>query len=91
MLYTTSGTWITSVPKDAEVLASVSEDDDFYISSWWLGNEKVKKQDLAITKDLENTTITLFANDAAFRALTKHSYRLLANSIFNAKLEKENN
>ncbi|WP_257347321.1 M14 family metallopeptidase [Pseudalkalibacillus decolorationis] len=82
LLYTTSGAWITSVPEDAEVLASFSEADDFYVAGWWPGHEKARGQTLAFTKDLEDTTITLFANDLAFRAHTQYSYRLLANSIF---------
>ncbi|WP_081954621.1 M14 family metallopeptidase [Neobacillus niacini] len=82
LLYTTSGAWITFVPEDAEVLATFSGSDDFYVAGWWPGHESAKGQTLAFTKNLEDTTITLFANDLAFRAHTQYSYRLLANSIF---------
>lgn len=91
LLYTTSGTWITSIPEEADILATVSDDDDFYISGWWPGNEKAKGQDLAFSQKLEDANITLFANDVAFRAHTKHSYRLLSNSIFNSGLKNESN
>jgi len=82
LLYTTTGSWITSVPEDAEVLASFSGADDFYVAGWWPGNEGAQGQTLAFTQELENTDITLFANDLAFRAHTEYSYRLLSNSIY---------
>jgi hypothetical protein len=82
LLYTTSGAWITSVPEDAEVLASFSDSDDFYVAGWWPGHEQAKGRTLAFTKNFEDASITLFANDLAFRAHTQYSYRLLANSIF---------
>ncbi|MBS4204818.1 M14 family metallopeptidase [Lederbergia citrea] len=82
LLYSTTGAWITSVPDDAEVLASFSDSDDFYVAGWWPGHERAKGQTLAFTKNLEDATITLFANDLAFRAHTQYSYRLLANSIY---------
>ncbi|MCL7746834.1 M14 family metallopeptidase [Halalkalibacter alkaliphilus] len=82
LLYVTTGSWIESVPEGADVLVTFSESDDFYVSGWWPGHEEAKGQTLAFTKDLENTTFTLFANSLAFRAHTEHSYRLLANSIY---------
>jgi hypothetical protein len=82
LLYSTQGAWITSVPKDAEVLATFNNNDDFYVSGWWPGHEGAKGQTLAFTQSFEDSTITLFANDLAFRAHTQYSYRLLANSIF---------
>ncbi|MEW9050122.1 MAG: M14 family zinc carboxypeptidase [Neobacillus sp.] len=82
LLYSTTGAWITSVPEDAEVLATFSNTDDFYVAGWWPGHEGAKGQTLAFTQSFEDSTITLFANDLAFRAHTQYSYRLLANSIF---------
>lgn len=87
LLYTTRGSWITAVPEGAEVLATVKGTDDFYVAGWWPGHEGAKGQTLAFTQQLDDTTITLFANDLAFRAHTKHSYRMLANSIFAAAKE----
>ncbi|MEH7113338.1 M14 family zinc carboxypeptidase [Neobacillus niacini] len=82
LLYTTQGAWITSVPEEAEVLASFSDADDFYVSGWWPKHEGAQGQTLAITKNFEDATITLYANDLAFRAHTQYSYRLIANSIY---------
>lgn len=82
LLYTTNGAWITSVPSEAQVLATVSSSEDFYVAGWWPGHDAVKGQTLAFTQNLEDSNITLFANDLAFRAHTQSSYRLLANSIF---------
>ena len=56
--------------------------DDFYVAGWWPRHEGAKGQTFAFTKKLENSTVTLFANDLAFRAHTKYYYRMLANSIF---------
>lgn len=84
LLYTTSGSWITKVPEGAEVLATIKNTDDFFVAGWWPGHDGAKGQTLAFTKKLEDKTVTLFANDLAFRAHTKYNYRLIANSIFHA-------
>ncbi|MEH7226729.1 M14 family zinc carboxypeptidase [Bacillus sp. JJ1566] len=84
LLYSTQGTWITSIPEDVEVLATFSDADDFYVSGWWPRHERAQGQTLALTKNFEDSTITLFANDLAFRGHTQYSYRLIANSIYNS-------
>lgn len=84
LLYITTGAWIDKLPEGAEVLAKISDEDDFYVAGWWPGHGGAKGQTLAFTKELEDATVTLFANDLAFRGHTQHSYRLLANSIFDA-------
>ncbi|MCJ8007299.1 M14 family metallopeptidase [Lederbergia wuyishanensis] len=84
IFYTTSGMWITTVPAGAEILASFSNSNDFFVAGWWPGHEKAKGQILALTHTLKNTTFILFANDLTFRAHTHYSYRLIANSIFDA-------
>lgn len=81
-LYTGSGTWFTSVPKDSDVLLQVSKDDDYYRAGWWPGREAVKGQNLAFTWSNNGYKITAFANDLTFRAHSQQSYRLLANAIF---------
>jgi len=83
-LYVTTGSWISSVPDGAEVLASFQDSDDFYIAGWWPEHEKARAQTMAFTADSGEATYTLFANELAFRAHTEHSYRLLANSIYDA-------
>ncbi|MFS0864327.1 M14 family metallopeptidase [Fredinandcohnia sp. 179-A 10B2 NHS] len=82
LLYTTNGAWINSVPEDAEVLASFSNSDDFYVAGWWPEHKKAQGKILAFTKAFEDSSVTLFANDLSFRAHTQYSYRLLANSIY---------
>ncbi|MCM3489201.1 M14 family metallopeptidase [Alkalihalophilus marmarensis] len=84
LLYVTTGSYITEVPESAEVLLTFSEAEDFYVSGWWPGHAGAKGQTMAFTSKVSGTTYTLFANDLAFRAHTEHSYRLLANSIFDA-------
>ncbi|HSI67725.1 MAG TPA: X-prolyl-dipeptidyl aminopeptidase [Planococcus sp. (in: firmicutes)] len=83
-LYVTTGTWINSVPEGAEILASFKDSDDFYIAGWWPNNAYAQGKVMAFTVDQADTTYTLFANSLAFRAHTEHSYRLLANSIYDA-------
>ncbi|SDN97442.1 M14 family metallopeptidase [Alkalicoccus daliensis] len=81
-LYVTTGSWITSVPEEAEVLASFKDTEDFYVAGWWPNNQRAQGQTMAFTVDKEDTTYTMFANELAFRAHTEHSYRLLSNSIY---------
>ncbi|MDG5473657.1 M14 family zinc carboxypeptidase [Jeotgalibacillus sp. ET6] len=83
-LYIATGSWITTVPEKAEVLARFGDEDDFYVSGWWPGNEGAKGQTMAFTHETESTDFTLFANELAFRGHTQYSYRLLANSIFDS-------
>ncbi len=90
LLYTASGSWITSVPSGAQVLAKISNEDDFYVAGWWPGHESAKGQTLAFTTTVNDTTFSLFANDLVFRGHTQHSYRLLANSIFAAATKQPN-
>ncbi|MBB4823414.1 murein tripeptide amidase MpaA [Sporosarcina luteola] len=79
--YVSSGTWITSVPPDADVLLTIT-DSDYFISGFWPGFEEAQGNVLAFTTYYNDQPFTLFANDLTFRAHTKHSYRLLANSFF---------
>lgn len=83
-LYVTTGSWISSVPEGAEVLASFQDSDDFYLAGWWPGYEQARGQTMAITAEQGETTFNLFANSLAFRAHTEHSYRFIANSIYDA-------
>lgn len=83
-LYVTTGSWISGVPESAEVLASFQDSDDFYLAGWWPGYEQAQGQTMAITAEQGETTFNLFANSLAFRAHTEHSYRFIANSIYDA-------
>uniref|UniRef100_UPI000367DACF M14 family metallopeptidase n=1 Tax=Halalkalibacterium ligniniphilum TaxID=1134413 RepID=UPI000367DACF len=88
LFYVTTGTWISSVPENAEVLATISAEDDFFVSGWWPGHTGAKGQALATSAKTADASYTLFANDLTFRAHTQHSYRLLANSIYAASIKK---
>ncbi|KYG58453.1 M14 family metallopeptidase [Planococcus maritimus] len=83
-LYVTTGSWISGVPEGAEVLASFQDSDDFYLAGWWPGYEQALGQTMAITAEQGETKFNLFANSLAFRAHTEHSYRFIANSIYDA-------
>ena len=83
-LYVTTGSWISGVPEGAKVLASFQDSDDFYLAGWWPGYEQAQGQTMAITAEQGETTFNLFANSLAFRAHTEHSYRFIANSIYDA-------
>jgi hypothetical protein len=84
LLYTTSGAWITSIPVGAEILASFSDRDDFYVAGWWPQHENAKGKILAFTHTYNDTTITLFASELAFRAHPQASYRFIGNCIFDS-------
>lgn len=87
-LYVTTGSWITDVPENAEVLSSFRDTEDFYVSGWWPNNQQAQGETMAFTVDKEDTTYTMFANELAFRAHTEHSYRLLSNSIYASVTEE---
>ncbi|MFC4735970.1 M14 family metallopeptidase [Bacillus daqingensis] len=82
LMYTTTGSWITDVPEEADVLATFADSDDFYQAGWWPGNDRAQGQYMSFTAETDDTSFTLFANSLAFRAHTEHSYRMLANSIY---------
>ncbi|WP_156906555.1 M14 family metallopeptidase [Alteribacter aurantiacus] len=89
-LYITTGAWISAIPEDAEILASFSNDDDFYRAGWWPGNDAAKGQVMAFTSDTEEATMTLFANELAFRGHTEHSHKFLSNAIYQSVSEESN-
>lgn len=80
-IYTANGAWISQVPKNAEILSKVKNDDDFYIAGWWPNHNKVKGQVMAITQPVGDSNITLFANTITNKDHTRHNYRQLANAI----------
>ncbi|MCG7378701.1 S-layer homology domain-containing protein [Paenibacillus sp. ACRSA] len=83
-LYTVTGSYIQSVPKNAKVLANFSTKDHFYKSGWWPGHDVAKGHIMAFTYEENNENITVFANDLTNLGHSQHQYRLLANSIYNA-------
>ena len=86
--YVSSGSWITSVPDKAHVLIKVAN-TNYFIAGFWPGFEDAQGKILAFTTYYDNQPFTLFANDLTFRAYTKHSYRLLANSFFIPSLKAD--
>ncbi|MPQ44789.1 M14 family metallopeptidase [Clostridium tarantellae] len=88
-IYTCDGVWISKVPKEAQVLSFISDEDDFYIAGWWPNNKEAKGQVMSITQNLDNSKITLFANTITNKAHFQHNFRLLANAIY-ASIYDEN-
>ncbi|QTD40986.1 X-prolyl-dipeptidyl aminopeptidase [Sporosarcina sp. Te-1] len=86
--YVSTGVWITSVPEDANVLIKIA-DSDYFITGFWPGFEEAQGKVLAFTTYYNDQPFTLFANDLTFRAHTRHSYRLLANSFFISSLKAD--
>ncbi|MCM3761801.1 S-layer homology domain-containing protein [Alkalihalobacillus oceani] len=84
-LYVTTGSWITAVPEEGEILARVADDAEFFVAGWWPGHEEAQGETLAFTTTYEEQPFTLFANDLTYRAHTGHSFRLLSNSLFAAE------
>nr|WP_231392135.1 MULTISPECIES: S-layer homology domain-containing protein [unclassified Paenibacillus] len=82
--YTITGSYIKTVPKTANILATISSNDDFYKAGWWPGHEAAKGQIMAFTYKENNKNVTVFSNDLTNGAHSQHQFRLLANSIFNA-------
>jgi murein tripeptide amidase MpaA len=81
-IYTASGTWVKSLPKEAQVLLRVSDEAEFYKAGWWPGKEQVKGQVMAFSWQKDGYNVVAYANDLTFRAHTQQSYRFLSNAIF---------
>nr|WP_269846494.1 S-layer homology domain-containing protein [Paenibacillus roseus] len=83
-LYTVSGSYITSVPSGANVIATVSNDADYFKAGWWPGNQAIKNQVVAFTYNIGKLNLTYFANEPLHRAHGQKQFRLVANAIYNA-------
>lgn len=81
--YTLTGSYITQIPQNAEVLARFGEDEEFFKAGWWPDHERAKGNVLAFQYKDENKDITVFANDLTPNYHSHHQFRLLANAIFN--------
>ncbi|BCN29220.1 M14 family metallopeptidase [Anaeromicropila herbilytica] len=86
--YTITGSYITSVPKTAEILALISDKSDFFKAGWWPGHDAARGKILAFKYKGEKKQLTVFANDLLNDGHTQNQYRLLANSIFDAGANK---
>jgi len=89
ILYNKSGSWMETVPSTSRVLATLSDQDDFYIAGWWPGHDAAKGKPYIIQDQIGEATITLFANHITNRAHPSHQYRMLANAIYDGTLEVE--
>ncbi|NGZ75134.1 hypothetical protein GYN08_07375 [Saccharibacillus sp. VR-M41] len=83
--YTSTGAYVTKLPKPAQVLASISSRSDFFKAGWWPGHDKAKGKTLAFTYKGDGKHITVFANELTNIGHPQHQYRLLANAIFDAE------
>lgn len=84
ILYNKSASWIESVPVTSKVLASISDQDDFYLAGWWPGHDEAKGKAYIIQDKVGDAAITLFANDIVNRAHPTHQFRMLANAIYDS-------
>ena len=87
ILYNKSGSWIDTVPTTSTVLATLSDEDDFYVAGWWPGHEAAKGKTYIIQDHVGDATITLFANHITNRAHPSHQFRMLANAIYDGTSE----
>ncbi|NBD24471.1 M20/M25/M40 family metallo-hydrolase [Paenibacillus glycinis] len=88
-LYTVSGSYITAVPEGADVIATASSDDDFYLAGWWPNHDRAKGSTIAFTYKTDALNVTVFANELTNRDHPQFQFRLLANAIFAAEPAKE--
>ncbi|WP_270170159.1 S-layer homology domain-containing protein [Paenibacillus sp. SYP-B4298] len=91
-LYSTSSLWISKAPESMQVLATASNDSDFYISGWWPNHERAKGQIMGVATKQDQTddnlNMVLFANTLTNRAHQQYHFRLLSNSIFTVTTER---
>ncbi|WP_246029269.1 M20/M25/M40 family metallo-hydrolase [Paenibacillus humicus] len=83
-LYTQSGSYIKSVPEGAEILASASSAEDFFIAGWWPGHEVVKGKVMGFKLADKALNVTVFAGELTNKAHPQAQFRLLANAIYAA-------
>ena len=82
--YTITGSYITKVPETAEILAEISNTDDFFKAGWWPGHDDAKGHILAFRYQDNMKKLIVFTNDLINDNHTKNQFRLLANSIFDS-------
>ncbi len=87
VLFSRSGTWLTSIPETSLVLANVADHEDFYIAGWWPGYEGGQGTPFIITDNSGPARITLFTGNVTNRAHPKHQFRMLANAVFGSLLD----
>jgi hypothetical protein len=80
--YTISGSYITNIPKNAKILAYISDKSDFFKAGWWPGHDAAKGKILAFKYKENMKNLTVFANDLINDNHTQNQCRLLANAIF---------
>lgn len=83
-LYTQSGSYVKSVPEGAEILASASAADDFFLAGWWPGHEAVKGKVMGFKLNKNALNVTVFAGELTNKAHPQAQYRLLANALYAA-------
>lgn len=83
--YTITGSYITEVPKTANILINMSDKEDFFKAGWWPGYNAAKGKIMAFKYKENNKNLIIFANDLTSDGHTQYQFRLLANSIFDAE------
>lgn len=84
--YSTMASYITRVPKSAEILMTISEDANFFKEGWWPGHDDARGQILAFSYQEEKKKIVVFANDLVNEARSQSQYRLLATAIYDLQV-----
>lgn len=83
--YTVSGSYVTSLPDKADILATAGTGDDFFKAGWWPGHDAAQGKVIGFTYRDKRLNLTVFANDLIHNGHSQHQYRLLANAVFNAR------
>ncbi len=73
-------------PGDLQVSASIDGDDDFFVSGFWWDweNSGAAGQPVVLHETAESSQVTLIGIDPTFRAHPEHTFRILANAIYNS-------
>ncbi|MGN0712078.1 MAG: M20/M25/M40 family metallo-hydrolase [Anaerovoracaceae bacterium] len=84
-LYNNTDSWIETVPETSTVLATISNEDDFYVAGWWPNHEEVKGKAFIIQDEIGKGDVTVFANHIVNKAHNSHQFRLLSNAIYDGQ------
>ena len=85
LFYSNSGNWIEKVPSNFKTLMSIAS-SDYYIAGWWPHNDVLANKVMAISGELMEQPLFVYAGNPTNRQHPVHFFRWVTNAIFGSKL-----
>lgn len=83
-LYTNTGSYITAVPKEAKVIATIKDAADFYVAGWWPTHAAAQGKTAGFTYAKDGVNATIFASDSFNKDHPQAQFRLMAEAVYAA-------